>query len=86
MEHIPARMTYESLAEMLRDLAHRIEIGDSYEGFIEYLIPYGDSDDEDYDSHAVDVRARFRIGNLEGQGGMAIVGEFRSIPKEAATS
>lgn len=67
---IPARMTYEQLADVLADMAVRARSGDSFEGHIEYLLP------EDADAPAVDVTATYRVGNHMGQGGMRIIGEI----------
>lgn len=73
MQHKPARLTYADVARLLRMMADAVEIGDSYEGFIEYLIP---EDINERGDPTVEVRARYRVGNLDGQGGMTIVGEL----------
>ena len=69
-ENLPVPMTYEALAAVLRGMADLVEAGDSFEGSIEYLMPTPD-DPADAD---VMARAAFRIGNLQGQGGMRIIG------------
>ena len=78
MNHHPELMTYPALADLLEAIAALVRAGDSWEGFVEYLIPAEHTHDGDGD-HAltVDVRARYRIGNLDGQGGYRFVGELR---------
>lgn len=56
----------------------RVAAGDSWEGLIQYGFPWleemGDpSTDADRDGFRVE--ARYRVGNLQGQGGMVMVGE-----------
>lgn len=67
-------MTTDELAALLREIAERVELGDSWEGFIEYLI----ADDDELDASLRNVRARFRVGNRGGQGGYAFIGELKS--------
>jgi hypothetical protein len=52
----------EQLAKVLREIADAVEKGDSFDGLIEYHIQ--DRGGE------FDVVAGWRVGNLEGQGGM----------------
>jgi hypothetical protein len=66
----PVHMSYELLAGILRDIAERVESGDSYEGHISYLIPEGGGGPDD-----VLVEAAYRVGNTMGQGGMRIIGD-----------
>jgi hypothetical protein len=63
-------MSFGQLADLLSDISAMIREGNSFEGFIEYLMP------DPYEEGDVDVRARVRTGNRDGQGGMMIVGEF----------
>jgi hypothetical protein len=62
----PIAMTRAELADML----DRVRSGDSLEGSIEYLVP----DMHDPAGAEVMVRTTYRVGNLQGQGGMRIVG------------
>lgn len=74
LKHVPEPMTYYALADLLEDMAASIRAGDSWEGFVEYLLP---TDSEYDDGLQVDVRARYRIGNLDGQGGYRFIGSLR---------
>jgi hypothetical protein len=67
VKHVPQRMTYGELADILSELAGMVRGLDSLEGSVEWLIG---------DGPGVDVRARFRIGNREGQGGMRFIGDL----------
>jgi hypothetical protein len=67
---IPQKMTYEELGDLLEDIARRARAGDSDEGNIEYLM----SDEGD-----VEVRGVYRIGNLQGQGGIRMIGTVPGI-------
>jgi hypothetical protein len=82
--NLPVPATYEALAAVLRQIADLVERGDSFEGSIEYTIPLPEdaypppaTDDEQPD---VMVRAAFRIGNSQGQGGMRIYGTLGGTP------
>jgi hypothetical protein len=72
MKHQAVYQSRDELAGVLREMTRRVEAGDSMEGFIEYLLP-----DEGDEPDGFRVRARFRIGNLQGQGGMRIVGRLQ---------
>lgn len=72
MKHQAEYQSREQLVEMLEEIARKVEVGDSLEGFIEYALP-----DEGDDPGGYRVRARFRVGNLQGQGGIRIVGQLR---------
>jgi hypothetical protein len=63
-------MSHEDLVALLSDVAQRVRTGDSFEGFIQWLLP----EDRDAPARSFDVLARYRIGNTMGQGGMRIVG------------
>lgn len=72
----PVPMSQQDLAALLQDMLDRVKVGDSLEGSIEYALPYiGDPED----TYAM-VRAVYRVGNLQGQGGMRMVGEVTSEP------
>jgi hypothetical protein len=72
----PEPMTKAQLLEVIDDIRMRVEAGDSYEGFLNYLMPY-DDDDEIIEDAVFVVEARYRVGNLQGQGGMRMVGKLR---------
>jgi hypothetical protein len=72
----PEPMTKAQLLEVIDDIRMRVEAGDSYEGFLNYLMPY-DDDMEIIDGADFVVEARYRVGNLQGQGGMRMVGKLR---------
>lgn len=77
MDHLPELMTYNALADLLEQMAALVRAGDSWEGFIEYLIPPMHTHDNDGDGGMhVDVRARYRVGNLDGQGGFIFIGQL----------
>lgn len=64
----PIGMSVPQFLELLDDIRRRVAEGDSFEGFLEYLIP------DDPDSGAMfDVRAGYRIGNSMGQGGFRVI-------------
>lgn len=67
----PVPMSKETLVVLLDDIKEHVEAGDSFEGFLNYLMPGPD----DPDDAEFMVEARYRIGNLQGQGGMRIIGE-----------
>lgn len=72
----PVPMSQQDLAATLQDMLDRVRAGDSLEGSIEYALPYiGDPED----AYAM-VRAAYRVGNLDGQGGMQIIGD--TVPAE----
>lgn len=78
----PKPVSREGLVAILRDMADSVAVQDSFEGSIEYSIP---TEDEDAAVVASDlmlperegafmVRASYRIGNRDGQGGVRMVG------------
>lgn len=71
---IPERITREELAAILFDMGSKVLAGDSYEGNIEYLLPDGDDVDHIDEADLVNVRGAYRVGNLQGQGGMRLIG------------
>lgn len=77
----PVPMDKDGLIFILEDMLERVKEGDSFEGFLNYLMPYppaGDPEDADFM-----VEARYRIGNTMGQGGMRMVGEWKERPDES---
>ena len=75
--NLPVPMSYGALASVLRGMAALVEVGDSMEGSIEYMIPMPPNDPEDAE---VMARASFRIGNREGQGGIRVIGTLGGAP------
>lgn len=70
--NLPEPMTHEQLAELLQEIADRVRVGDSFEGSVEYLMPMSE-DNAPSGTYAM-VRAGFRVGNRNGQGGFVLVG------------
>jgi hypothetical protein len=63
-----AKTAKKDLAATLRDMATRVEAGDSFEGRIAYsCMEDGCGEDE------FEVDAAWRVGNLDGQGGMQVI-------------
>lgn len=68
----PESFSQEQLVAVLENILEGVKTGDTLEGSIEFLLPYppgGESEDADFM-----VRASYRIGNTEGQGGLRIIG------------
>ncbi len=63
-------VTQEQLVAVLEDVLEAVKAGDSFEGFINYLLPEPQDKEETY----ARLEARYRVGNLEGQGSMRMVG------------
>jgi hypothetical protein len=74
MTNAPTPKTTAELLGVLDDVRARVAAGDSFEGSLEYLMPY---DEEGVLVEGADfmVRAAYRVGNSQGQGGMRLVGE-----------
>jgi len=74
---VPVPMSQEDLVETLTDILDRVKMGDSYEGSIEYMLPWhtalGDPKNDPPDV-AYRVRGAYRLGNTQGQGGMRLIG------------
>lgn len=61
-------MTTKEIVGVLRDIAMRIERGDSFEGSFHYSCM------EDHLQRGQwEVEANYRIGNIDGQGGVRII-------------
>lgn len=72
-----APATKAELIEILENILEAIKTDDSFEGFVEYLMPISSPEDEELAARDprwaeadFAVRARFRVGNSIGQGGM----------------
>lgn len=79
MPAIPEPMTKQTLLTLLDDIRAHVEADDSFEGFIEYLMPWSEEIGDpvtDGDDVAFRVRASYRIGNSNGQGGMRMIGRL----------
>lgn len=63
-------MTKEQFLLVLDDIRARVCQGDSFEGFLNYLMPQPEDGPDAY----ARVEARYRIGNSDGQGGMRMIG------------
>lgn len=76
---IPVGMSHDELADLLLDMSERVRRGDSYEGNIEYHFPEECTPEPGWPDPMDDfwVRGVYRVGNLEGQGGVRMVG---SVP------
>lgn len=79
---IPVGMTKETLGFLLADIREHVLEGDSYEGSIEYTMPAPATPEEEragWPSADAEfwVTAVYRIGNLQGQGGMRMIGTVR---------
>lgn len=78
MANLPIFLSREELLEVLDDVRLRVERGDSWEGSLEYLLPWSEElgDPETDPPDGFRVRAAYRVGNLMGQGGMRMVGRI----------
>lgn len=83
---MPIPLTQDELVAILEDMTQRVKEGDSFEGFLNYLMPI--TFDEELDTkyrqdgiYAL-VEARYRIGNTMGQGSMRMIGEWKEVSNE----
>ena len=65
-----ANLSREDLLAILNEIRAGVASGDTLEGSIEFLLNY----DDEPASLPYDVRANYRVGNLQGQGGMRMLG------------
>lgn len=85
---VPIATTKDELLMILDDIRNKVEEGDSFEGFLNYLMPdYTGIPEEDEKLKDIDfmVEARYRIGNSMGQGGMRMWGEMKEIEFDPET-
>lgn len=82
----PAPATHDEFVELLEDVLAMVKAGDSFEGFIEYTMPVSDPWEEEraerdarWGQAAFAVRARYRVGNSMGQGGLAVFTKPREV-------
>ena len=73
---VPDTLDHETLVAVLTDMLERVRAGDSFEGSITWATP----EDPAAPARAFDVMASYRIGNLQGQGGMRVIGSWRERP------
>ena len=78
MAQVPEPVSKETLLAVLDDIRHHVEAGDSWEGYVEYTMPWNEEmGDRETDGKEIDFRlkAGYRIGNLQGQGGFRMIGK-----------
>jgi hypothetical protein len=87
---IPEAMDRAQLAALLRDMAERVEAGDSFEGNLQYLMPddpdeWPDGLPDGFPDPTADfwVTGGYRIGNLQGQGGFRMIGVPQPMPAQS---
>lgn len=73
----PAPVTFEDLTLVLADALTHVEGRDSFEGFIEWVMPTAEVVP---DGTFALLRARYRVGNSEGQGGLRTFGRMHPPP------
>lgn len=80
----------DELVEILESIIAAVRAGDSFEGFVEYLLPVACAEDEEraakdrrWAEADFAVRARYRVGNSMGQGGMSVFTKPRNPDAEA---
>ncbi len=69
--HVP--MTKAELLAVLDDIRAHLEGDDSFEGYLNYLMPF---DGDDLSVVDFRVEAGFRVGNSMGQGGYRLIGNY----------
>jgi hypothetical protein len=77
MAQIPAACSKETLLALLDDIRHHVEHDDSFEGYLQYTMPWAaEMGDPETDGPEVRFRvtAGYRIGNRQGQGGFRTIG------------
>lgn len=67
----PTKASPEQVAAILRMIAEEVESGNSIEGSLQYGPDWSDEDG----GFPMCVMGTYRIGNLQGQGGMITIGE-----------
>lgn len=63
-------VTREELLAIIDDIRDLVQHDDSWEGYLNYLLP----EEGDPANIYARVEARYRVGNSEGQGGMRMIG------------
>ena len=65
----PAPASKYEVTSALTDALQRVRAGDSFEGFIQWTMP---TDEPELEGAEFGLMARYRVGNLDGQGGMRV--------------
>lgn len=65
----PAPATRDELVGVVTDALRLVNLGDSWEGFIQWSMP---TDEPELEGAEYGLMARYRIGNLGGQGGLRV--------------
>jgi hypothetical protein len=65
----PAPANVDDVVGVLEDAAERVAMGDSFEGTITWTMA---TDEPELEDAAFGMVARYRIGNLQGQGGLRV--------------
>jgi hypothetical protein len=65
----PAPANIDDVVGVLEDAAERVAMGDSFEGTITWTMA---TDEPELEDAAFGMVARYRIGNLQGQGGLRV--------------
>jgi hypothetical protein len=86
MRNMPVYATKEDLLTILADMSALIAADDSFEGSLQYELPWcgwaeaplkpGEADDP---PDGFRVQASYRTGNSRGQGALRMIGELREI-------
>lgn len=77
---VPVPLSVDALADVLADMADRVRRGDSFEGSIEYMIPGPEDEVQGVDARM--VQASYRVGNLDGQGGIRMIGKMKTFEED----
>lgn len=74
----PVFMTRDELVAVIDDIRTRVAVGDSFEGFLQYELPWSEDmgDPETDDADGFRVKARYRVGNTAGQGSLRNFGRL----------
>jgi len=65
----PAPASNDAVCGALHDALEAVEIGDSFEGFVMWTMP---TDEPELQGADFGLMARYRVGNLQGQGGLRV--------------
>lgn len=76
---VPMYVSRAELVEVLEDILNRVKEGDSVEGNFEYLIPDPEAEADLTRDYEFSLKAVYRRGNLGGQGGMRIIGNWEEV-------
>lgn len=77
--NLPVYLTQQDLLAVLDDMRERVAAGDSFEGSIEYTMPWSQEIGDpvtDPRGPGFRVRAAYRVGNTMGQGSLIVIGEI----------